>query len=189
MEVKLIHTCPPLLTNTYLFDCGNSLAVVDPGSNAEKIVSIAERIGKPIRFILLTHAHWDHVGAVSTLQKQGAKVYVHKTELKIIANFVPDFLIEDGSMLTLDEVTVQVVHTPGHTAGGVCYIIGDTMFSGDTLFYLEIGRCDLPTGNFDTMKKTLQKLFALKNNYRILPGHGKETTLNFERLNNPYREG
>ena len=175
-------------TNTYLFDCGGASAAVDPGAEADRILAAAEAWGKPIRYVLLTHAHWDHVGAVRALQDGGARVFLHESDVKILkSDFTPDVLLRGGESLALGDRTVTVLHTPGHTAGGVCYLCGGAMFSGDTLFRLEVGRCDLPTGNFAQMKESLKKLFALTNDYRVLPGHGEETTLGFERTHNPYR--
>ena len=192
-------TVGPIRTNAYLFDCGDGLAVVDPGDDADKILSEAQKAGKQIKHILLTHSHWDHIGAVNELKKLGAKVYVHKEEVQILHSEInPDILLDGSEVLKLGGREVKVLHTPGHTAGSVCYIVDykqenpnvpqSVMFSGDTLFYLEIGRCDLPTGNFNTMKKTLKKLFALDTDYKVLPGHGKSTSIFFERDNNPYAE-
>ncbi|MCL2062113.1 MAG: MBL fold metallo-hydrolase [Firmicutes bacterium] len=187
MEVTHLHT-GPIETNTYLFDCGSYLAVVDPGGEAEKLLDAAQKQGKTIGAVLLTHAHWDHIGAVSELQKNGAKVYIHQTDALLLNNrFTPDVLIKKEGKLILDARTVQILHTPGHTAGSVCYIADNILFSGDTLFRLQIGRCDLPTGDFSVMKETLKKLFALSVDYRVLPGHGQETTLSFEKAHNPYK--
>ena len=189
MKITILQT-GSLQTNTYLFDCGEVLAVVDPGAEPDKIMSAAQKLGKPIGYVLLTHSHFDHVGAVSAIQYSGATVYLHSQEVSILqSDFTPDALVEDGDMLNLGNQSVTVMHTPGHTAGSVCYIIDDVMFSGDTLFRLEIGRCDLPTGSFATMKKTLKRLLSIKKDYRVLPGHGEESTLEFERLHNRYAKG
>jgi len=188
--MKIIKTqTGPIQTNTYLFECGDAVAVVDPGAESSKILALADnKFNKPIKFVLLTHAHWDHVGAVIDLQKQGAKVYMHEDDMQNLErDFIPDVLLKGGEELSLGNQTISVLHTPGHTAGSVVYKTLDTIFSGDTLFRREIGRCDFPTGNFNTMKKTLAMLFALKGDYRVLPGHGEETTLESERKENPYR--
>ena len=176
-----------LTENAYIFDCGDALCLVDPGAEADKIQAAAAEFHKPVRFILLTHAHFDHVGAVRFFQKFGARVFLHEGDKPVLnSDFTPDVWLKGGETLHLDGMSVMVLHTPGHTGGSVCYLADDVMFSGDTLFCLEIGRCDLPTGSFADMKKSLKKLFSLAKNYRVLPGHGEETELYFERENNPY---
>ncbi|MCL2798155.1 MAG: MBL fold metallo-hydrolase [Firmicutes bacterium] len=204
MQLSIVQT-GLIGTNTYIFDCGDALAVVDPGANSERILKAAEPFNKPIRHVLLTHAHWDHVGAVRFFQQSGARVYLHEADQKILkSDFAPDVLLKGGEELGIcchgvrlidsDTVSkpdparaVSVLHTPGHSAGSVCYLVNDVMFSGDTLFRLEIGRCDLATGSFAQMKNSLKTLFALKKDYCVLPGHGEETSLFFEKANNPYR--
>ncbi len=194
INVIKLHT-GPIQTNTYLFECGSQVAVVDPGADAAKISAAAEKIGKPAGFVLLTHAHWDHTGAAAALQALGAKVFISAADAALldyyfkrgVAPFVPDARVYDGDVLDLNGVKVKVLLTSGHSAGSACYLTDGVMFSGDTLFRLEVGRCDLPTGDFDAMKQSLKKLFALEKDYRVLPGHGEETALFFERDNNPYR--
>jgi len=192
MKITTLHT-GLIQTNTYLFETKNALAVVDPGDDADKILKKALELGKPVKFILLTHAHYDHVGAVAELQKLGAIVHMHSLEEEltkciygIFKPVKPDVLVCSAVPLYLDGVRVDVLHTPGHSAGSVCYLVGENLFSGDTLFLEEIGRCDLPSGDFTVMKKSLKKILALPKNYRILPGHGDETTLEHERKHNRY---
>ena len=184
----------PIDTNTYLFETASGVAVVDPGGDADKIVAAATReFNKPVKFVLLTHTHYDHTGGVEDLQRQGAFVYMHNLELELTKSIFglfgkvkPDGFVCASKHLDLDGVPVEVLHTPGHSAGSVCYIVGDNLFSGDTLFKEEVGRCDLPSGDFPTMKKSLKQIFNLKHSYKILPGHGETSTLDFERKNNRY---
>jgi len=185
-----LHT-GPIETNTYLFACGDAWAVVDPGGDTSNILKLAGN--KPISFVLLTHAHWDHTGAVADLQAKGAKVYLHEKEApnasashRVFGKVAPDILIKDGDVLDLNGVAVTVMHTPGHSAGSVCYLVEDIIFSGDTLFKGEIGRCDLPSSDYGIMKNTLRKLFAIEKDYRVLAGHGDESTLLYEKKHNPY---
>jgi len=185
----------PILTNTYILESKNSLIVIDPGGDYEAIIDVSKKIDKPIKFILLTHSHYDHVGAVGELQAIGAKAYIHKLELDFInspspvfGKIKPDILIEKEETLLLDGMPVRIIHTPGHSKGSVCFVADDNLFSGDTLFRLEIGRCDLPGGDFNVIKKSLQKLFALENNYTVHPGHGEKSNLILERKSNPYAQ-
>ena len=101
-------------------------------------------------------------------------------------HFTPDVTVSGGETLDVAGIAVKVMHTPGHTAGGVCYIAEDCIFSGDTLFELSYGRTDFPTGSFKELKNSIvNKLFALKGDYKVFPGHGAPTTLQFEREHNP----
>ena len=97
--------------------------------------------------------------------------------------------IEEGRKLSLDDLTIKVIETPGHSLGGVCYLCGEVIFAGDTLFRETVGRCDLYGGNFDTLRQSLAKLAALEGDYTVYPGHGDSTTLAYERQNNPYMNG
>ena len=103
-----------------------------------------------------------------------------------VDKFVPDVVVSGAETLDVCGLDVRVIHTPGHTSGGVCYVVGDSIFSGDTLFELSYGRTDFPTGSFKELKNSVvNKLFALKGDYKVYPGHGAPTTLQFEREHNP----
>ena len=193
MTITKLHTSP-YETNTYVFEGNTSCFCIDPGGDADRILAASKKFNKPIEHILLTHAHWDHVGAVMDIKRAiGAKVYIHKSEIDamcegapIFGVVEPDVVFEGDAMIEIDGINIEVLHTPGHSAGSVCYIIANYMFSGDTLFKLEIGRCDLPTGDFAVIKKSLKRLFSLKKDYRVFPGHGDSSGLFFEKKNNPY---
>lgn len=199
MKTITFHTTA-LETNTYLALNGERAFVVDPGADADKILAAAEAEGAKIEWVLLTHAHFDHIGGVAELQRAGAQVVLHRDDLGIVSSFknlafyagvkvekfIPDVMVSGGETLDVAGVKVRVIHTPGHTAGGVCYVADDIIFTGDTLFELSYGRTDFPTGSFKELKNSvLNKLFVLPGDYRLLPGHGAPTTLAFEREHNP----
>lgn len=199
MKTITFHTTA-LETNTYLVLNGERAFVVDPGADADKILAAAEAEGAKIEWVLLTHAHFDHIGGVAELQRAGAQVVLHRDDLGIVSSFknlafyagvkvekfLPDVTVSGGETLDVAGIKVRVIHTPGHTAGGVCYVADDIIFTGDTLFELSYGRTDFPTGSFKELKNSvLNKLFVLPGDYRLLPGHGAPTTLAFEREHNP----
>ena len=199
MKTITFHTTA-LETNTYLALNGERAFVVDPGADADKILAAAEAEGAKIEWVLLTHAHFDHIGGVAELQRAGAQVVLHRDDLGIVSSFknlafyagvkvekfLPDVTVSGGETLDVAGVKVRVIHTPGHTAGGVSYVADDVIFTGDTLFELSYGRTDFPTGSFKDLKNSvLNKLFVLPGDYRLLPGHGAPTTLAFEREHNP----
>jgi len=195
----------PLPTNCYLLtdeETGKT-AVIDPGfynSQMEKAVQKHQVV-----MILLTHGHFDHITGVKKLAVEtGAKIYMDaadsdfpmKPELNLssamgldaIEPFVPDVQLHDGSTIELGSLQIKVMHTPGHTRGGCCYLVGDTLFSGDTLMCGTVGRTDLPTGSYEEIRKSVQRLRDLPGEWRVLPGHEFETKLSWERSNNPYME-
>ena len=206
----------PLDVNTYIVINGNVGFVVDPGGDAQEIYSIFRKQKAKIEAILLTHAHFDHIGGVAELCTIAGKgedgnenlqdaptVFLHKDELEKIGSyknmgfsmnanpekFVPDILLKGGETLKIAGLDVKVIHTPGHAKGSLCYVVSDKIFVGDTLFFMSYGRTDFYDGNANDLKNSIvNKLFALKGNYTILPGHGEPTTLDFERVNNPVLE-
>ena len=199
MKIVTLHTTM-LETDTYVVINGGRAFVVDPGADAEKIIAAAEAEGAKIEWVLLTHAHFDHIGAAAALQREGAQIVLHRDDVKLIKSFqnlsvlagvkvehfTPDVTVAGGETLDVAGVSVKVIHTPGHTAGSVCYVAGDVIFSGDTLFALSYGRTDFPTGSFAQLKNSVvNKLFALEGDYKVLPGHEGPTTLDYERAHNP----
>lgn len=199
MRIVTLHTTM-LETGTYVVINGGRAFVVDPGADAERIIAAAEAEGAKIEWVLLTHAHFDHIGAAAALQREGAQIVLHRDDVKLIKSFqnlsvlagvkvehfTPDVTVAGGETLDVAGVSVKVIHTPGHTAGSVCYVAGDVIFSGDTLFALSYGRTDFPTGSFAQLKNSVvNKLFALEGDYKVLPGHEGPTTLDYERAHNP----
>lgn len=199
MKILTFHTTE-LETDTYLVTNGSEAFVVDPGDGADMLTAAAEAEGAKIGWVLLTHAHFDHIGAAAELQRGGALIVMHRDDVPLVGSFknlafyagkkvehfTPDVTVSGGETLDVAGIAVKVMHTPGHTAGGVCYIAEDCIFSGDTLFELSYGRTDFPTGSFKELKNSIvNKLFALKGDYKVFPGHGAPTTLRFEREHNP----
>lgn len=178
----------------------NQSALVDCNEFSQKMIDM---IGDTdLKYILLTHGHFDHIiGVKSVKEKYGAQVVISKEDepmlnssklsLAVFCN-VPqnnvdaDIIVKDGDEITLGEIKIKVMATPGHTSGSVCYIAENCIFSGDTLFYCSCGRTDFPSGSPEQMMSSLQKLKALDGDYKVYTGHNNLTTLDFERKNNPY---
>lgn len=191
-----IHVLPlgDYQTNCYIVHEENSTdcLIIDPGYEPEIISSYLEEKGLTPEAILLTHCHFDHVGAVKDLAAQyDCKVFLDKKELAMPPMLTngPLYYTDgygDGDTLTLAGIPIQVLETPGHTPGSVCLIMEDTLFSGDTLFAGSCGRTDLPCGDARATRDSLRRLAALSENYRVCPGHGPSSTLNREKKTNPY---
>ena len=193
-------------TNTYIVTDEESgeTAVVDPSLPEE---SLMEKLnGKNVKYVLLTHGHFDHTcGAKMIKENTGAKVVIHKEDDEMLhdisknefeencigSNFpevYADINSEDGTELMLGNTKITVMHTPGHTKGGVCYLFNEdrVMFSGDTLFRLTAGRADLYGGNGREELRSLVRIRELEGDYKVYPGHDADTTLEFERQYNRY---
>ena len=182
-------------TNCYIvWQAGREDCVlIDPGDQPNKILDTVKQQEKRVAAILLTHGHFDHVGAVRKIaEKANCPVYLHPAEKKL------PFFMTAGPLYSTDgyEDTVsvagldfQILHTPGHTPGSVCLICEDVIFSGDTLFAGSCGRTDFPGSDPKEMAVSLKKLYELPGDYRVYPGHAEDTTLSFERENNPYMRG
>lgn len=194
-------------------DTGTDAAVIiDPADDPELILAKTAEMGLVPAWILLTHGHFDHTGGVAFIKKKtGAKVYIHGSDKEMLSDpvkslsfFTPDRGFEkseadeevnDGDKLTLGDLTFEVLHTPGHTEGSVCYLLTDPgtgkkyMFSGDTLFRDSIGRSDTYSGSGAKIMRSLKKLSALPDDYIVLPGHGPDTKLSVEKKYNPFLSG
>ena len=192
-----------LNTNCYLVHDGADAVVIDPGAEAERILARASELGVKIRYIFLTHGHFDHTLAVREIKETtGAQLVSTAGERVRLSDeetsghtmlrhreFVPlaaDIEVSDGEKMTVGSMTFEFMTTPGHTEGSVCIICEDTMFAGDTLFAGTCGRCDLIGGDISQMMASLKKIYELADDYRVLSGHGEETTLSRERVTNMY---
>ncbi len=202
MKVTKVIT-PTFATNCYLLENSAAAVIIDPGEASSRIIDFAkENAHKKEKAILLTHCHFDHIFGVDEIKKIfNAPVIISKKEEKGLMDadinmsrrmggrpvcIKADKTVEDGEKLNFGGETIQVLSTPGHTAGGVCYIIDNMLFCGDTLFNMSIGRYDLPTANTDELLASLQKIKNLQGDYILYSGHGKTTTLQEEKRNNYY---
>ena len=178
-------------TNTYILSNDTEAVVIDPGYEPDTILDALE--GKNLKAILLTHGHFDHVGAVKELVAEtGCKVYIHAADLSLPPMITAGQLYythtyaEGDTVCPIEGAELHVLHTPGHTPGSVCLLLGDQMFSGDTLFEGSCGRMDLPGGDQLQMHQSLNRLVSLQADYHVHPGHGGSTTLAAEKRYNPY---
>ena len=178
-------------TNTYLLANDTEAVVIDPGYEADTILDALA--GKTLKAILLTHGHFDHVGAVKELVAEtGCEVWIHAAESTMppMVTAGPLYFThtydEGDTISPIAGLELTVLHTPGHTPGSVCLLMGKEMFSGDTLFACSFGRTDLPGGDPRKMMESLRRLASLQGNFFIHPGHGGSTTLDAEKRFNPY---
>jgi hydroxyacylglutathione hydrolase len=194
-------------TNCYVIGCSQSGqgVVVDPGADSAGILKMVEKHRLKIKYIILTHGHFDHIGALATVKKAtGAQVAIHREDSEMLVNpdrslasyvsaedkdiVEPDLLLEGGEVLEVGALKLEIIHTPGHTLGGISIKIGnDVLLSGDTLFAGSIGRTDLPGGDYDTIIDSINtKLISLDDGMRVYPGHGPATTIGKEKVSNPF---
>ncbi len=178
-----------LYTNCCIVDDGQVCAVIDPAADGGRIYEFLTGRGLRCAAVLLTHGHADHTGGLSELVRlTGAPLCMGEGDVYRSPE-KPARTVGDGDIIAAGGLSFAVVSAPGHTEGGVCYIIGDTMFAGDTLFRDSVGRTDLPGGDYATLRRTLVKLRDLPyDDLRVIPGHGEETTLAHERAYNPFIE-
>jgi glyoxylase-like metal-dependent hydrolase (beta-lactamase superfamily II) len=182
------------MTNCYIIhdQQANTCCVIDPGAKAEKVLALLQEEGLTLEAILLTHGHFDHVGAVKELcAATGCAVYLCEDDLLMPPNMTAGPLhytdnYGEGDVLELAGLHIQVLHTPGHTPGSVCLMVEDAIFAGDTLFAGSCGRTDLPGGNEAALKDSLHRLRDIRQEYRIFPGHGIATLLSREQEYNRY---
>ena len=192
-------------TNCYIVhdSASETCCVIDPGYTPEKVLSEVNTLGLTVEAILLTHGHFDHTSAVRPLLERypDVPVYIHRKDTA--ADRGGDLLFtpvgeknqryyQEGDTLPLGGLTLRVLETPGHSEGSVCLLVEGqhVIFAGDTLFRCSCGRCDFPGGDYRKMLSSLARLASLEGDYRVLPGHDRETTMDYERRVNPYmRQG
>jgi hydroxyacylglutathione hydrolase len=198
----ILETFPlgPAETNAYLLGCSETkrAAVIDaPLHSAKEIEKSAHRLGLRIDMLLLTHSHWDHiVDAALFKEKWGIPIYIHSEDAEnlrhpgsdrlpmifSVTGVEPDGLLQDAQIVSVGNLTLEVIHTPGHTPGGVCFYLAEqqTLFSGDTLFHRAIGNLSFPTAQPQLMWKSLKRLARLPPHTKVYPGHGGSTTIGQE---------
>jgi len=205
MPIKRLILLAEFETNTYLiWDKESGLgAVIDPANNAQEIVDEAERLGFNIKYIINTHGHADHIGANTELKKlTGGILCIHEDDSEKLSNpdlnlssFVgfpittvkADRLLKDGDVLNFGNISLKVMHTPGHSKGCICLVGDGFVFSGDTLFFESIGRYDFPDSSGDLLRKSvIEKLFMLPDATKVYTGHGGPTTIGHEKKHNPF---
>ncbi len=181
---------------TAIIDCTNSINEIEEEIKEKKL---------NLKYILITHGHFDHVYCVKKMKEKfpSAHIFMHKDDLPLLKQVevqcsmagvdgietpcIDGLLDENTKNLKLGENEIKIIHTKGHSKGGVCYLINDSLFSGDTLFCESIGRCDLFGGSFAEIEESIkQKLFKLDENITVYPGHGDKTTIGHEKKYNPY---
>ena len=179
-------------TNCYILSEGNRCLVIDPGDEPRRVLSFLEDQGLTLEAILLTHGHFDHVGAVKDLAADtDGRVFLCEEDLKLPHTMTAGTLYHtdfygEGDQLTLAGMTFEVLHTPGHTPGSVCLRFGTHLFSGDTLFAGSCGRTDFPGSEPAAMVRSLKRLSQLEDGLNVYPGHGESTTIGEEKRYNPY---
>ncbi len=207
MKITKLQLEHEIFANCYLLvdEESGEAAIVDPAWYGEVIKNVLDKENINLKYVLLTHGHFDHIFGVYGLQtERGAKVVINKKDAEHLidpkkslaeGNFPErqypvsaDLFIKDGDIIKLGNEEIKVMSTPGHTEGSVCYILEKdrVIISGDTLFCMTAGRTDLPGGSDEKMIESLKRLIALEGDYAVLPGHNRETTLESERKRNWY---
>lgn len=204
-SIKIIQV-GPIDVNCYILKDDNSSAglVIDPGGNPERIMPYIVENGIDVKMIVNTHGHWDHIGAVDELRELlEVKLAIHRQDADMLtsargnlsafmgANGVmkpAEVLLENGDTIEFGSCKLKVIHTPGHTVGGICLYDGaDVLFSGDTLFYGSVGRTDFPGGSMQELIKSIRNSLAVVADSAVVyPGHGPATNMGEERRSNPY---
>ena len=201
MEIRAIHL-GLIKTNCYLISTDKAAVVIDPGFKTEITADFLKANEGKDRMILITHAHFDHIGGAEALRDEtGVEIGIGEldapalrdTEFNLsdkfhahIAPFSADRTFCDGEKFSVGDIDFEVILTPGHTVGGVSYLSGENLFSGDTLFAGAVGRTDMPGGSLKALKKSLKRLIALPEETKVYPGHGDFTTVGYEKENNMF---
>ncbi len=195
-----VHTLPLgfLQTNCYIAANENRCVIIDPASDAAQVLDFLDEKGLQAEAVLLTHGHFDHVGAARPLATElGCSLYLHRSDCAYGEGYGQWFplsgcalhnavFVDEGSCLKLAGMDFSVLYTPGHTQGSVCFRVKDALFAGDTLFAGSIGRTDLAGGDMTQMQESLARLKNLTDDCTVYPGHGPKTTLSREKRVNPY---
>jgi hydroxyacylglutathione hydrolase len=197
-------TVGPIQANCFILgdEQTKEAVVIDPGDEARRIQTALQKQALTLKYIINTHGHFDHVGANKALKDlTGAPVLIHPGDAPMLSdltasarmwgmqaeNSPPDQLIKDGDRIIFGQITLEVIHTPGHSPGGISLYTPKVVFVGDTLFAGSIGRTDFPGGDYDLLIAGVRKkLFILDDDVQVFPGHGPDTTIGYERKYNPF---
>ncbi len=201
MQVKRL-VVGPLEENTYIvYDKETKEALlIDPGDEPDRIEDILRSEGLKVKYLVCTHAHFDHVGALPELKKStNAEILIHPDDLEIyeaardMAAFwgydidplpKPDLFVKEGDVIKIGNLSFKVIHTPGHSPGGICLYGQGAVFTGDTMFAGSVGRTDFHGGSLSKLKESFKRLISLPEDTLVYPGHGPETTISEEKQNN-----
>jgi glyoxylase-like metal-dependent hydrolase (beta-lactamase superfamily II) len=191
-------------TNCYIIasDISKKAVVVDPGGDIDRIIEKINENSLDVKYIINTHGHHDHIAFDDELSKvTGAIVCVHKDDLSLLSQPFDNLSffsgeefrvqtdkieLEDNQVLELDDIKIQIIHTPGHTKGSISLLMENKLFTGDLLFKNSVGRTDFIGGSFEELQESLKRISLLPDSTEVYPGHGPETTLIEEKRNNPY---
>jgi glyoxylase-like metal-dependent hydrolase (beta-lactamase superfamily II) len=195
----------PIMANCYIMGCEDTkeAVIIDPGDESGRILQTLAALNLAAKYIINTHGHFDHVGANRKLKEAtGADLLIHPLDAPMLRQLsssaaawgfraedspVPDRMLHEGDTVSFGRIDLEVIHTPGHTPGGISLHTNGIVFVGDTLFAGSIGRTDFPGGSSDTLMASIQnKLFVLGDDVRVLSGHGPETTIGQEKRFNPF---
>lgn len=204
MEIKTL-VLGDISVNCYLVSTEKAAVVIDPGYRSSEVLEFLENAKNKERLILLTHGHFDHIGFADELAAiTDSKIAIGEKDAPALednllnlsalfgaplSTFNANILLGDNQQISIGDLTFKVIFTPGHTIGGVSYLCGDILFSGDTLFAGSIGRTDFPGGSFEVLKESIRKIYTLPNDTVILSGHGGQTTVLNEKLYNHFVRG
>lgn len=195
----------PIMANCYILGCERtkSAAVIDPGEDADRILMKLAEEKLTLEYIINTHGHFDHVGGNSQLKNaSGAELVIHKADEPMLAELgraaasfglsaenspPPDKTVDEGDVISFGDISLKVLHTPGHSPGGISLLTDKIVFVGDSLFAGSIGRTDLPGGDYNTLITSIKtKLLALDEDTTVYTGHGPATTIRQEKRVNPF---